>query len=191
MTSDFRVISADDVCTAAETVLRTGLPVLVGLLELDDAAFPVITEWQQLPTTEALTSANLPAAAVSSPGLTGTPRRNGDGSWDTVWRVDVGIFARGADHSETQERVRTWCALIRTVLLANPSLGGLGQTLSWAGERYALFPQRNTARTFGGGAVSVDVAVDNVADLGLSRGPVVLSTHPSLTIQPAGQVGQT
>jgi hypothetical protein len=50
--------------------------------------------------------------------------------------------------------------LIRTVLVSHRSLGGIAKTLKWVGEEYALVPQKEQARTFGGGAVAVDVTVD-------------------------------
>lgn len=178
-----RVISADDVCTAAEEVLKAGLPKLLELLGVENV-YKGIREWQQLPTSEALATANFPAIAIASPGLTGTPTRDGQGRYRATWRLAVGVYDRGKDHNDTQARVRDWCSFIRTVLLTNRRLGPLdAESVIWAGEEYRLVPGRAQARTFGGGAVAVDVTVPNVLDLGMAGGPLVLTTNPTLTVR--------
>lgn len=182
------VLGAEDICRATEVVLTAKVPVLLDLLGRQDLG--QVKTWQQLPTIEALSSADFPAVAITSPGLIGTPTYSrASNSWTATWRIAVGVYARGKDHSETAAHVRDWCAVLRTVLLLNKRLGGVAKTLAWAGEEYARVPRKDQARTFSGGAVAVDVTVENVADFdGLQNLdlPLVLSTHPSLTVQPPG-----
>lgn len=183
------ILGADQLCQATESMLTEKVPVLVELLGRTKDLAPVKT-WQQLPTIEALSSAQFPAAAITSPGLSGTPTyHRSSNSWTATWRIAVGIYDRGKDHAETAARVRDWCAVFRTVLLLNKSLGGVANSLVWVGEEYARIPRKEAARTFGAGAVAVDVTVDNVADfdgLDAQNLPLVLSTHPTLTVQPPG-----
>lgn len=178
-------ISADDTCIAVREVLKAGLPLLTEQLGVAKTYGP-ITEWQQLPTREAIASARLPAASISDGGLVEPPTYSrADDAWTTVWRVVVSVYDRGRDHDDTQARVRDWCALVRTVLLANKTLGGAAVRLAWSGEEHALVPNRNSARTFGGGAIAVDVTVQ-IPSLPLSgplpgAGPIVLDTTVDVT----------
>lgn len=178
-----RVISADDLCVAAETVLKAKLPVLTALLEVDDSFGPIQT-WQQVPTIAALSTARFPAIAVASSGLAEPPRRTRSTGYTATWRVTVGIYDRGTDHADTQARARKWASYVRTVLLANPSLGGVASSMTWTGEELAVIPQRDSARTIGAAAVAFNISADNVADPGAGTDlPLVLSTHPSLTLK--------
>lgn len=182
------LLTADDLCVAAETVLKEHLPPLAAARGLE----PVRT-WKQLPTPEALTAANLPGIAVTSPGLTKPPTRRASG-WDATWRVVVGGFVRGRDHDATAARVRDWAAVIRQVIVQHPTLGGVATGVDWVGEEYAERPERSSARTLGGCAVAFDVTARNVIDTEVyvppvnpgdppTQRPVVTSTHKRVTIR--------
>lgn len=184
------VISFDELCVAAETILKVALPQVLELPEvktyLGDAArtYRDIKTWQQLPTIEAISAATLPVIAISTPGLVSAPRYvRSRGVWEATVRLGVGIYDRepSADHSATQAKVRNWVAFLRTALLRNPTLGGVAEGLTWTGEEYDLVPARNQARTFGAGAVFVDVRVDVPDTFGLGLPPVT-STHTQLSV---------
>lgn len=180
-----RLVTADDLCLAAGQVLSTGLPPLIEALGLDvDTAdgrrFKVPAKWDQVPTLEALTSAQMPAGAITSRGIIGEPRRSSLGV-DATWRVIVGVFDRGGDYNQTASRTRTWAALVRGVLLANPTLDGVASGVGWAAESYRQFPQVSAARTLGGCAVEVNVTARNVADLGDAT-QLVQTVHPSIDV---------
>lgn len=179
------LLSADDLCTAAEAVLKEHLQALATSRGLEN-----IRTWEQLPTLEALTTANLPAVAVSSPGLTKPAVRRSAG-YDATWRIVVGAFARGDSFTETAARVRDWAAVIRQVVLQHPTLGGVATGVEWVGEEYVERPERSTARTLGGCAVVFDVTAHNVIDAepyvppeqGGGKQPAVQSTHSTVTIR--------
>lgn len=181
-----RLVTADDLCVAAGAVLTANLPTLIEQLGLDEAHGAVKPYrlprdgWTQVPTPEALQSANIPAGAITSRGIVGTPRKSSLGI-DADWRLIVAVFDRGPDYNQTATRVRTWAALVRGVLLANPTLGGVATGLQWRGESYRQFPQTAVARTLGGCVVEVDVTARNVADLGEAL-PLVQSSAPSLDV---------
>ncbi|MDI6911479.1 hypothetical protein [Nocardioides sp.] len=181
----FRLVTADDVCTGAETVLVAALPVLIEALGLDEPAdtkpFVMPTTWSQVPTLEALQSARFPAAAVTTTGTVGDTRESSTGV-DAEWLVRVGMFDRGADYNDTAHRIRTWAALIRAGLLRHRTLGGIASGLRLAGESYRNLPQTSAARTLGGCTVDVRVKVRNIADLADLTAPVVKSTDSALTV---------
>lgn len=179
------LLSADELCTAAETVLREHLQPLATSRGLEK-----IRTWEQLPTLEALTAANLPAVAVTSPGLTKPASRRSSG-YDATWRIVVGAYVRGTSFIETAGRVRNWAAVIRQVMVQHPTLGGVSTGLEWVGEEYIERPERSSARTLGGCAVAFDVTARNVIDSepyvppeqGGGDQPVVQATHSTVTIR--------
>lgn len=178
-----RLITAADVCEAAETALVAGLLDTITAFGLEDEMTPPAT-WDQLPTLEALTSANMPAGAITSPGLVGEPVQRSTG-YDATWRLVVGVYDRDADHSATADRIRTWAGLLRATIVRARSLGGLAQSVKWSGENYQLLPMRSAARTISGCAVAFNVTVTNVVDVfDLGDLPIVESTHPILTVRP-------
>lgn len=184
----FRLITADDLCTAASTVLVATLPDLIealGLADPDDTKpFTMPTTWTQVPTLEALQSAQFPAAAVTSTGIVGQPTESSSGV-DAEWLIRVGIFDRGTDYNDTAHRVRTWAALARAALLRNRTLGGVASGLRLVEETYRNRPQVGAARTIGGCSVGVRVTARNITDLGdLEVGPLVETTHPTVLKRP-------
>lgn len=178
--------SADELCTAVEETLQSGLEDLMTARFPDDKQYHQVKTWQQLPTKDALATAQLPGIAIASPGVIGTPRyeRSRD-AYKTTWRIEVACYAQGREHGDTQARCRNWVAGIRTILLANKTLGDVATGLSWAGEAYALRPNQNQARTTGGGVVllDVDALVSATAPPPEPGLPVVLSTHPTLAVE--------
>lgn len=178
-----RLITADDVCRAVEQVLTEHLPRWA-----EASGLPAVKTWQQLPTAQAISAADVPAGAITSPGLTESPTKHRT-SYDATWRISVAVYDRGNDHSDTQRRTRIWAALIRTVLVQHARLGELARRLDWVGEEYALGPEQG-ARTLGGCAVAFDVTVTDVVppvappDLGGATDPTVITTRPAITVRP-------
>jgi hypothetical protein len=180
------LLSVDDLCKAMQQVLEDHLPALAASRGLQP-----ITSWDQLPSPDALTRANLPAGAITSPGLTALPARR-SGGHDATWRIAVGVYERGRDHTETAAKVRDWAAVIRQTVLHHPTLGGVASGVVWIGEEYAERPERSSARTLGGCAVAFDVTARNVIDSepyvppdspGGGDQPVVTSTHRTVTVR--------
>jgi hypothetical protein len=180
------ITSVDDLCQAVESTLTTYLPdVMTALGFTTGAGYEPVRTWQQLPSVQALAAAELPAGAIVAPGLVTPPIYQADSdSWITVWRVPVGMYERGRNHSETQARIRNRIAAIRTTLLRHKSLGGVAKTLLWSGEEYDLIPGRESARTIAAGAVAFDITAE--VDLGPDPAgalPVVNSVDHTLTTE--------
>ena len=165
-TPDGPIVTADEVCRDVEACLRKHLPELAAAAELQ-----AVKQWQQVPTEEALSNADVPGIAITIPGLTDAPTRDIKGV-KAVWRVAVAAYDRGEDYADTTRRTRTWAALIRAVLVRHLAAdSALVHEVAWVGEEYALAPAA-AARTLGGGAVAVDVTVREA--VGLPR----RSPHP-------------
>lgn len=179
-----RVVTADDICQAVELVLTEHLPGWAAA-----AGLPEVKTWQQLPTPQAVSAAAVPAGAITSPGLTEPPTKRRD-AYEATWRVVAAVYDRGTDHTDTQGKVRTWAALIRTVLVQHPRLGGLALRLTWVGEDYALLPEQSNARTLAGCAVAVDVTVADVVPAnappelgGPPTAPAVITTRSTVSVR--------
>lgn len=180
------ILSVDELCVAAEATLKTALPPLLELLDRTDLGR--IKEWQQLPDIQAISTANTPAAAITSAGLTGSPTYSrATDTYAATWRLAIGIYDRGKNHAETQKHVRDWCACIRLALQGNPTLGGFASAVTWIGEEFDLIPNRDSARTVAIGAVAVDVTARMLAPGHLEVFPVVESTFPVVTVHPPHQ----
>ncbi|GAB3867378.1 hypothetical protein GCM10028801_41230 [Nocardioides maradonensis] len=177
------VVSADQICVGVETVLREHLAATVDTLGWTER-LGTIREWQQLPVTDAIATAKLPAIAVTTGGIVGAPTTTTSGTRAT-WGIAVGLYARGRTHAETQAKVRDWCAATRSTVLAHKSLGGIAISTKWIGERFDLFPSREDARTFGAGVISFDVEVRMALDPTIDAGglPTVLTTPTTLSVQ--------
>lgn len=182
-----RLVTAHDVCSAAEAILTEHLPGWAAAAELKP-----VTTWQQVPTVQAISSAPVPAGAITSPGLTEPPTKHRD-RHEATWRIVAAVYDRGSDYTDTARRIRTWAALIRAVLVQHPRLGGLALRLDWVGEEYELVPEQG-ARTLGGCAVAVDVVVADVVPSTAPPGlggpppaPTVTATRSTVTVRPTPQ----
>jgi hypothetical protein len=178
-----RLVTADHVCRAVEQVLTEHMPGWASAADLSP-----VTTWQQLPTPQAISSAAVPVGAITSPGLTGPPVKH-RGKYKATWRVVVSLYDRGKDHSDTQRKAREWAALIRTVLVQHPRIGGLAQELTWIAEDYAVLPDQRNARTLAGCFAAFDITVDDVVpDVappelgGPGPDPLVTETKTAVTV---------
>lgn len=174
------VVSVDEICVAIQGILAEHLQATME--QLGFTGYGRVRTWQQVPTMAAIMSAELPAGAVVSPGLTEPPRRTSSGH-EATWRVPAGLYVRGREHDDTAALVRNWCAGIRTCVLQRKSLGGIAKSLTWVGEEFRLVTDRASARTIAGGTVAFDVTVAMRAAHATAGLPPVTSAPTSLSVQ--------
>lgn len=162
------VVTADEVCAAVEATLRAWMPTAIEALGISDSVDPP-HDYKQLPTAEALRSADLPACGISSPGFADAPIRDEDGNLLITWRVVVVAYMRGADYAETQSLTRTYAAAIRTILVQQKTLLGFANGTELISEGYE--PVNDGARTLGGAILEIDVQIsDAVNDMAAADG---------------------
>lgn len=173
MIGGVRLITADDVCAEIENVLRAELPFWAHLVGLADAAEVSaegqVRSWDQLPDPAAISTAQLPAGAIASPGLTssGVPtRRGGVLRWDATYRVAVAVYDRGGDFNQTQSRCRRWAALLATVILRHQRLNGLSESVTCITQQTTPSGSPTSARTFAQAIAIFDVTCKDVWPLG-------------------------
>ncbi|BBH17500.1 hypothetical protein Back2_17870 [Nocardioides baekrokdamisoli] len=178
--------SVDELCTAAETILKTYLVnTMTGFGYTTGAGYKPIKTWQQVPTVTALSTADLPGIAIVASDTVGDPIYQAvTDTWLTTWRISTGLYVRGGTHDETQARVRNYIAAIRATYLTHKSLGGYCRPIQWKGEGYNLLPARNEARTIAAGACTFDATVEvTTKPLQLDL-PTVATTQTTVTAHP-------
>lgn len=190
--SDLTLVTADTVCSAVESAMVAHVPLVLTAAGLTvgrgPGRFNAPRSWRQVPTLEALRAAarDLPAGAVTSPGMSGPPERTPTG-YASVFRVEVGVFDRGDDWNTTATRIRTWAAVIRAAAFVDASLGGVSSGLTWVSESYRRYVDGTNDRTLGGCSVEFDVRVDDVLTFASlpftvnTETGVVRSTHHTVT----------
>lgn len=103
----------------------------------------------------------LPAIVVVSPGLNGIPpTADGEGWYESNWRVGVGVFASATDRQATINLVRMYCAVVRALVLQKQSLGGHTDGIEWLDEDYDVM-EFDDGRTIGAGQVIFDVRINH------------------------------
>jgi hypothetical protein len=179
------MVGVQTVLDAVQTVLEQNLGVYVQeLFARTQLLLPSDVEVLQVPLFEidALAAADtltLPSIALSSPGLAGSASRSEGGLYDATWEIVVTSVSRGETAADTSRQARAWGLAIRTCLLANSTLGGLG-SLTWVDESYAPLPVKSS-RTLGGAIVVFHVDVDGVAAHGRASGTPVTGTFLDVT----------
>lgn len=175
--------SPTELRVALRDALENNISDTIAALGWSAEDFRPVREWQQVPTLPALATASFPAAAIASPGLVSQPKfSQSTGLYTATWELRVGIYDRGRDYNDTAARIQDWCTAIRLTARAHPSLGGIAKSLDWRADRYDEFPNRDQARTIGGGIVVFDVTADVIDALGDL--PTVASTPtPSVSVQ--------
>lgn len=182
------VVTARELRAGMQETLEEWLPSILvelarraGWVEEDQDPLDVITpprSWKRLPSFRALTADQSPAVVVTSTGLNGQPKRDGEGLWAATWALHGFVVVRGATYEDTADRVGLYLAAIRAAVLQQGIAGVQTRKPRWLGEAYDEL-DTDAARSIGAGVVSFEVtAGDAVADL---AGPAVPPEAPDYT----------
>lgn len=134
------IISADQLEDAAVTTLESWFKTYSREFELQAGlpqdALPLPRSYTITEEVDRDSADQLPAVVVISPGLTGQPRQEGDGSFRATWALAVGIFVSARTRRDTSRLVRQYGAIIRAIMLQKQSLGGFADGTRWTDESY-------------------------------------------------------
>jgi hypothetical protein len=131
----------------------------------------------------------LPGVLVVSPGMTGRPSREGDGTYRALFGVVVGIVSTASTKQATNFNNKLYAAAARAILLQQPSLGGIASAVDWIDESYDETPD-DAERSLAVATLAFDVEIQNVVnrlagpstpdepdpDMPGSEWPIVLTT---------------
>jgi hypothetical protein len=155
---------------AAIDTLKAWMPAYIAELERqagrDARSLPMIKSWVLRPEFEVWPEdLKTPAIVAVSPGLAEPPTKNGDGSYDAVWSLGVGVVTETATEASTRELARVYAAAIRGCILQRRSLGA-GRIADWVDESYDEDIPAEKARTLACAMNVFTVQMDNVVLVG-------------------------
>lgn len=158
---------ASDLEEAVVTTLRSWWPVYARELEIQhnitQDALPLPRSFLTAARVEREAADQLPSIVVVSPGLSGTrPMREGDGTYRVYFMLGVGAFVAAKDRASTNNLLRTYIGIARTIMLQKSSMGGYVSALDWVDESYDDNLQFTDNQTIGAGQAIFEVLVDDV-----------------------------
>lgn len=119
----------------------------------------------------------LPALLVISPGLDGTrPRKDGEGRYRANFILGVGIALKTRDKNRTNDLVKDYAAVIRTLMVQKGTLGGYANGTEYRDESHNVADTEDQQRTLGTAQVIFSVELENLTQWG--TGPVVVPDDP-------------
>lgn len=162
------IITGRQVRDATERTLRLWAPAYVAEIGRQDGrpanALPVMRSYVSSVTFDGpMPEDQVPACVIVAPGILGEPVRHGDGTHEATWAVGIGVVVSGQDQENTADLANLYAAVVRTIMLQHPSLGGFATGLRWLDERYDPLPTEDR-RTFGAAIVQFAVVVPSVVD---------------------------
>jgi hypothetical protein len=172
---------ADDLEAAVLTTIESWFPVYVREVELQATipqdSLPLPKSYLTADRVDRNNADQLPSIVVVSPGLSGKrPLQEGDGTFRCFFSIGVGIFVAGNDRTTTKRLVRTYTAVVRTIMLQKQSLGGFAAGTNWLDESYDDDFNFTDNQTIGAGQVVLEVEVDGVVNR--FAGPAVYGGPP-------------
>jgi hypothetical protein len=152
---------------AIKDTLRKWLPTYVARLEFETGrearSVKLPRTYRSTPTFGKYKDDQLPLVMVVCPGLSETPRRNGDGTYDARWHVGVAIVLGAKDDEATESLAKQYGATIRDLLLQHKTLGGVVNRLGWEHEQYDDIP-RERLKTLGSAQMIFWVEKENIVN---------------------------
>lgn len=115
------VKSASDVRAAGIATLQAHLPAHLAALS---RPLPAPSSYSMVITPENVRRVSGAVCAVASNGLEGEPTRNGDGSYDGWFSLNIALFHQPTNTMPLLVATGDFAAAIMECLIQNPSLGG-------------------------------------------------------------------
>ena len=175
MTSIFGAIRvASDVENNVLLTLEDWFPTYLKEFELQAGLIPNPAAADVIPLPKSwLTSATLdreaqgsplPTIIVVSPGLSKRqfPKMEGDGTFRTWWQVGIGVMASADTRQHTNQLIRFYCAIIRTICLQQQGFNGFADGSTWIDESFDDIFRFADDETISAGEVVFEVEVAEV-----------------------------
>jgi hypothetical protein len=171
-----RMLSAGQIEDQVRASLKRWFPTYLREIErqlgLPKSTFPEPQNYSDRNSFDMEAAEELPKVVVIAPGLTGAPRRKGDGTHEAPWRIGIGIAVGARTEDRANDLVKGYAAAIRGIMLQNSELGNLGGIeMVWADESYDDLPVPNVNQLVKAASLYFDVTFADVVTRG--HGPVV------------------
>lgn len=112
----------------------------------------------------------MPICVVISPGLSGEPYTEGNGTTSAWWSIGIGVLVSARDEEATNFLSKVYGAAVRAIMLQQSDLGGICSGVNWLDESYDDVPDEAQERTIRAAQWIGSVCIDNVVLKG--GGPV-------------------
>lgn len=123
---------------------------------------------------DALTINDIPLVTIISPGIVGTPQKDGRGKYKATWRLGIGV----ATAAETEEQAKLlgdmYGAVVRDIMLKRG--GQVGGRVRWLDEQYVDLPIADQLHQYRAAALYFSVDIENVVTG--RGGPTVPDAEP-------------
>lgn len=152
------VISAHDVEQAVIDALKVRLAYY-----MEQLGHPVPRSYGRAMDHDRFPEQQTPAIVVVSAGMEDKPLRLGDGTYIGYWRISIDVTVNAKDADAASKLSKEYIAVIRAILLQQPSMGGFARGLTWMDESYLELPP-SSRRSMTISSISFIVEVANVVN---------------------------
>jgi hypothetical protein len=149
--------------------LNAWMPVYLREIEVqrswpDDQHLPDIRSFATFSRFDHFDEQQLPSVVVASPGLSGPPKMEGNGSYTAIWNISITVIVSALDQASTNQLAKMYAAAVRGVMLQKSSIGGYAVHVEWRNESYTDVGTSDGERTFAVGTGQFDVMVEEVVN---------------------------
>jgi hypothetical protein len=140
------IIDAADVEEKLTSHLKMWLPTYLAEVAeqngLERGAFATPRSWTNSPSFELdeRLMGQFPAILVVVPGLTETPKKEGDGSYRCTWGAGVAVVVQAKNADGASKLAKRYGAAIHTLLIQKKGFDPNVMGLTWEGEAYDDVP---------------------------------------------------
>lgn len=158
------VVTRIQIADAVKTVLQDWLPAYIAEIErqndLTPQSLPMPRSYSTRTEVTKWGEEQTPAVVIVSPGLSGPPRRDGDGDWQAPWAIAVGVITSGSSQESVIENSSFYGAAVRACLLQRTPLPGVDGRLLWLDESYTDIPE-NDSRSLAAARIEFECLIPN------------------------------
>lgn len=177
-----RLLSAGQIEDKARESLKKWFPTYLreveSQLDLPTGYFPAPNNYSDRNAFDMEAAEELPKVVVISPGIMGTPQKKGDGTFEAIWRLGIGLAAGARTEEDANRLVKGYGAAVRGIMLQNSELGDIGAIdITWSDEAYDDIPVPNpNVQLVKAASIYFDIIITDVVTR--TQGPVTPNDDP-------------
>lgn len=142
------IVTRIQIATAVKSVLTAWVPAYIAEIErqneLEPRSLPMPRSYSTRTQVTKWGEDQTPAVVIVSPGLSGPPRRDGEGGWQAPWGLAVAVIASGHSQETVIENSSYYGAAVRACLLQRQPLPKVDGRLMWLDEDYTDVPESDS-----------------------------------------------
>ncbi len=139
------IVTRIQIANAAKQLLRSWLPAYIAEIErqndLEPESLPMPRSYSTRTEVTKWGEDQTPAVVIVCPGLSGPPKRDGQGIWSTPWGLAVAVITSGKAQESVIANSSFYGAALRACLLQRGPLPGVDGRLFWLDEAYTDIPE--------------------------------------------------